>query len=221
MMRGPGSLANVPLAALAGPADLPEIDGLNLELAAENVRRHGGDPGRFATALLAGVSEGVPADRAHVSALVSLAGWRAGALPLRDDALARANAVTDTAVRTAITRVLGIDTDLESFLHRQKADRFWWPDRDAHRGYVCTLGGFSGLGGLWISPPQEARRFAEPGAFAIRAGDDWWRADVDVWGARLVQIGTPPVEGVQANDAASIVLVPDSYLAWVHVGMAL
>lgn len=223
MIRMPGHLANVTNEPLIVPDELPVTHDLDLPLAAANVQQHGGDPARFATALSRGLVDGVPADRADVLALVSLAGWRSGALTLRDDALARANALTDRAARKTAALVLGIETELGDFLKMQETDRFWWPGRAGHRGFVCALGGFSGVGGSWLAPPVEARTLAEPGAFGIRTGDDWWRADVDVWGVRLARLAAPPADAAPASVSTapglvSVVLTADSYLAWVHVG---
>ncbi|MCC6269699.1 MAG: potassium transporter Kef [Microbacteriaceae bacterium] len=218
MIRKAGHLANVSDEPLAVPDSLPSLHDLDWNVLTENVRQHGADPDRFVVSLALGLANGVPANRADALALVSLAGWRAGALTLRDDALARAGAITVKTVRTAAAQVLGIGTDLDGFLTMQESDRFWWPDRGRHDGYVCTLGGFSGLGGPWVSPPSEARPLAEPGTFGIRTGEDWWQADIDVWGLRLTYLPTEPIENAAAPDSVSIEFKDDSYLAWLHVG---
>ncbi len=217
MMRMPGHRANPLRQPRTEVSEIPAVEGLDLVLAAENVRRQGGDPTRFASALSAGFAEGVPSERTDVFALVSLAGWRAGALTLREDALVRAETIIEPAVRSAATRVLDIRSDLHSFLQKQSTDRYWWPDRAKYNGIVCAIGGFAGVGGSWIAPPTEALPLAEAGAFGIRTDDEWWRADLDVWGVRLVRLSAPPTEDPDAAGSVSIILEENSYLAVLHV----
>lgn len=217
MIRMAGHLANVSGEPLVVPESLPAAQGLDWKALIENVQQQGADPDRFVASLAQGFQDGVPADRVDLLTLVSLAGWRAGALALRDDALSRAGAFTETNVRAAATRVLDIDTDLDTFLTRQAVDRYWWPDRARHDGYVCAFGGFAGLGGAWVSPPTESRPLSDAGAFGIRTGEDWWRADIDVWGVRLSPLPTEPDKNTEAPALVSIELKNDSYLAWLRV----
>lgn len=219
-MNRPGHLANTE-APLGSP---PEQAGFDVALAAENVRRAGGDRARFAAGLAAALRERPAPDRAELLGFAALAAWRAGALAYRDDALARLDALVAGDAGLAAARALGLESreSAAAFAAAQRTDRFWWPLRRASRGYVCAVGGFAGLGGTWIVPPEVGVPLSEPGAFAIRAGDEWWRLDADVWGHRLVKMdhvdGDPIGQDPPASDpAASIVCTPSSYLAWVHV----
>ena len=209
----PGHLAN----AVAPGGTPPPLEGLDLGLAAANVRRAGGDPSRFAGSLAAALREepAPPAERAR--SLAAIAAWRAGALAYRDDALDRLDALLGDGSGPAAAAALGMaPSDARSFAVTQRIDRFWWPGRAAERGYVCAVGGFAGLGGAWTAPPAEGFVLTEPGAFAIRAGDEWWRLDADVWGSRLVRLDDDPGPPASAS-SSSIVCPADSYLAWVHV----
>lgn len=213
-MKRPGHLANASPAAGAPPP----VDGLDLTLAAQNVRRAGGDPSRFAGSLAAALREDPEPGRPRALAFAALAAWRAGALVYRDDALARLDGLLTDGAGLAAARALGLDTAslAATFGTAQRTDRFWWPGRAEARGYVCAVGGFAGVGGAWVAPPDEGFALAQPGAFAIRTGDEWWRLDADVWGSQLRRIdGEPPAAA--SDSLASIVCTADSYLAWVHV----
>ncbi|MET4157507.1 potassium transporter Kef [Agromyces sp. PvR057] len=224
MIRVAGTAANSPLAAVPletalsdAAAHCPDLD---LALAAANVGRSGGDPLRFAVTLGAGFAELEAApSRADALDLVAVAGWRAGVLGLRDDALRRLETIrSDERMRPAAAAVLGLDTDeVDGFIERQARDRYWWPGRDRLRGYVCSAGGFAGLGGAWIAPPDGWCALAEPGAFGVHAAGDWWRLDADVWGARLIRLAEAPEASATADPCVSIVCRPDTHLAWLHV----
>lgn len=219
MIRRPVQLAaaRLPLAP-ASPPDLAEV-GLDLPLAAQNVERAHGDAALFGRALAAGAGAAPDAvhDRSRALDLVAVAAWRAGALALRDDALARLAAADDPVHRRALAATLGLGVDvLEAFVRRQRADRFWWPGRVDDRGFVLAAGGFRGFGGAWIRPPERAVRLADAGAFAFLVAGEWWRLDADVWGSRLAASGEPgPASPV--DDGVSIVIGADTHLAWVHV----
>jgi hypothetical protein len=209
VIRRPGHLAN---GAPSSGAPAP-IAGLDLALAARNVASAGGDAGRFGAALAAAQRAGF--DDADGLAVVGVAGWRAGVLALRDDALRHLDELVGRRPAVAAAALGLAESDLPAFLERQRSDRFWWPDRAAANGYVCAIGGFTGLGGAWVAPPAEARPLAADGAFAVRTHEQWWRLDADVWGSRLVQLDAEPAAAAPA--AASVVVFADSYLAWVHV----
>ena len=82
---------------------------------------------------------------------------------------------------------------------------------------------FRGVGGAWIRPPDRVVRLADGGAFAILVAGEWWRLDADVWGARLTASVEPeaaasdPAASTPADDGVSVVIGPDTHLAWVHV----
>lgn len=215
MIRRPGHLADRTV-----PVGTPQpVDGLDLDLAARNVTAAGGSAERFRAAFGAGQAAAGSASLDPVH-LAGIAGWRAGVLGLREDALSRIAAAMPTAA-DAIAAALGMDaTNLEPFLEHQRRDRFWWPGRTEQRGYVCAVGGFAGLGGAWTQPPTDGRPLGADGAFAVRTGERWWRIDADVWGSGLTPLRAvdEPEEGL--GGPASLVTFPDSYLAWIHVADA-
>ncbi|MFJ6678657.1 potassium transporter Kef [Microbacterium sp. NPDC091382] len=191
---------------------MPHVEGVDVDLAARNTAAAGGDPARFAASLAAGFAAASDVD---VVDLAGVAAWRAGALAFRADALQRLARLSQTHPDAAAAALALDSADLGRFLEAQHDDRFWWPGREASRGYVCAVGGFVGLGGAWIEPPVEAVALADAGAFGIRTGEQWWRLDADVWGSRLRPLDDAPEAA--SGGAASIVSFPDSYLAWVHV----
>jgi len=216
---------------------LPEVDGVDLAVAAGNVSRRGGDPGRFARYVSAAVTAGA-ADPDTVRAALAVAAWRSGVLALRDDALERLRGLARRREgRDVAGAALGLDADaVPDLVARQAGDRFWWPDRERWNGYVCAVGGFAGLGGAWIEPPTDGRTLqplaapaakgppvavvaaSGPSAFAVRTGDTWWRIDADVWGSSVTRTGDAPAPSAAARPSrVSLVTRPDSYLAWVHV----
>ncbi|MBD3940264.1 potassium transporter Kef [Microbacterium sp. NEAU-LLC] len=213
MIRRPGHLANRDVPASGAPEQVPGVD---LALAAHNVRAAGGDAGRFGASLAA--AQRLDAAPEHAVSLAGIAAWRAGALALRDDALARLDVLrADAAGRRAVAAALFLAEDaVDEFAERQASDRFWWPGRAEARGYVCAVGGFRGLGGAWTAPPDAGRSLGDDGVFAIRSGADWWRLDADVFGSRLVRLDEQP-RAAASDSRTSIVCLEDSYLAWVHV----
>ncbi|WP_247956741.1 potassium transporter Kef [Microbacterium galbinum] len=226
MIRRPLQLANA--RDSFPPASPPDLTagGLDIAAAIEGVRRAHGEVGLFVRALAAGLAEDADAaaDRERALDLVAIAAWRSGALALRDDALTRLERIEPADERRAAAATLGIGIDLlEAFLRRQRTDRFWWPGRADERGYVLATGGFRGVGGAWIRPPDRVVRLADAGAFAILVAGEWWRLDADVWGARLTASVEPeaaasdPAASAPADDGVSVVIGPDTHLAWVHV----
>lgn len=219
MINRPGMLANrVPFPA----AELPDLSpvGLDATVAAASVERAGGSRVLFARALAAGLAAHPAArtDRDALFALVAIAAWRSGALALRVDALTRLHGATDAERRRGAAATLGIAEDvLDEFLRRQQADRFWWPERDAHRGYVLAVGGFRGVGGAWIRPPERGIRLAGEGAFAFLVAGEWWRLDCDVWGAHLAPLSDAPAPADDPDDGVGLVFGEGSHLAWVRV----
>ena len=237
MIRRPGRLANgvdAPVATDAARAHavaLADDAGLDLGLARANVARAGGDSDLFGAALASGLDAwsgaGGTGGASAVVEFAAIAGWRAGVLALRGDALARIGELRfDAARRSGVAAALGFETGvLDEFIDRQLADRYWWPGRHRVRGYVAAVGGFVGFGDAWIAPADEWRALAGAGAFALHSAQEWWRLDADVWGTRLVRLPAEPEpapsdgEAASSSDAAgaSIVLRGDSHLAWLHV----
>lgn len=221
MNRLPVQLANAP--APFAPARLPDLAsvGLDAAIASASVAQAHGDPELFARALAAGVAADSASldDRDRALALVSIAGWRAGVLGLRTDALCRLAALSTAESRLAAAAALGIGVDhLELFVRRQQDDRFWWPGRADQRGYVLATGGFRGIGGAWIHPPDRVEHLADSGSFAFLVAGSWWRLDADVWGSRLALLADEPDISAAVGDAAvTVVIADDTHLAWVHV----
>ncbi|WP_367823662.1 MULTISPECIES: potassium transporter Kef [unclassified Microbacterium] len=220
MNRVPVQLANAP--APFPPADLPDLSaaGLDTALASTSVRAAHGTPLLFARALAVGLAQDPAAatDRDRALDLVSVAAWRSGALGLRVDALDRLEHLDTPEQRLAAAATLGLGVEvLDEFRRRQRKDRFWWPGRADQRGYVLAVGGFRGIGGAWIRPPERVDTLADAGAFAILVAGSWWRLDSDVWGARLSVLSEAPSEVHTRDDGVSIVIGPDTHLAWVHV----
>jgi len=267
-VRLPRHLANeaagVEMARVA-PAAIDDVDGIDVDgidvVAARTAAvAHGADAHRFNARLAAGLAAasgsqepdgaaggfaGGFAGVATVSPvdLVGISAWRAGALPLRADALARIERMVDEGASHVAAAILGLDADdMVRFIERQRTDRWWWPGRDAFEGYVAAVGGFVGLGGEWADPPREAWPLHDDGAFAVLTGSTWWRLDADVWGSRLVALAEPPARWSDVPPVArqptepsgvvevlathswspgvsvSLVLPPTTYLAWLRVG---
>jgi hypothetical protein len=219
-LRRPGHLARS--VVTLDPPSLPwAVPGLDIERAGANVRAAGGDPVAFLGLVGAAWARTAEDRRFDVEAWTALAGiaaWRAGVISLREDALGRIDRLRQHPEwRSAAAGALGLpDTDLDLFADRQRTDRYWWPGRAAMGGYVCAFGGFAGLGGLWTAPPTRWLALPDPGGFAVRTGDEWWRADIDVWGTRVRRLAAEPASAASPADAG-IVLLPDTYLAWLHV----
>lgn len=219
MIQRPVQLANVREAF--PPASLPDLSGagLDVETAAGGVRRSHGDAGIFVRALAAGVAqdEAALSDRERALDLVAIAAWRSGALAVRADALRRLERADAPLQRLAVAATLGMGIDLlDTFLRSQRTDRYWWPGRVDERGYVLATGGFRGVGGAWIRPPEKVVRLADAGAFAFLVAGEWWRLDCDVWGAQLATTVEPEPSSPVA-DGVSVVIGSDTHLAWVHV----
>lgn len=230
----------------AGAALPSHVPGVDVSLAAANGVSMGADRDHFAHWL----SVGLAAREEHapdvgVVDILGISAWRAGALPLREDALSRVvRLVAGPRAHTdVVAATLGLaGPALEEFAVRQRSDRWWWPGRDAADGYALCTGGFAGIGGAWVTPADAAVAFPDAAAFAIRAGERWWRLDSDVWGSRLAPMNevpqqwdtdstlAPPAtaaglrplatrrEGAGATSIdATVIRMADSYLAWLHV----
>ncbi|WP_394552725.1 potassium transporter Kef [Agromyces sp. MMS24-JH15] len=215
-------------AAQARAFDALAAAGLDPALATGNVVRRGGRERTFRAALGAGVAarptpgapdDGAPAwSREALLDLASVAGWRAGVVALREDALARCEAGRwDAEWAVVAAGVLGVEaSDLDEFLDRQATDRFWWPGRAAVDGFVWSAGGFEGFGDAWIAPPAQWHPLDEPGAFAVLAGGEWWRIDGDVWGCRLARAEAADTGAADGVPGVTLVLRPDTHVAWLR-----
>ncbi|WP_300265627.1 potassium transporter Kef [Microbacterium sp.] len=223
MITRPCQLANEGVSFAAPAADLAGV-GLEVDVAADAVRRAGGDVELFTGTLSAGIEADPTArgERQYALDLVAWAGWRAGVLALRDDALRRLDAVDTNRRRAAAAAVLLIPPDeIDEFRTRQRHDRYWWPARGVRDGYVFSVGGFQGLDGVWIRPPERVERLSAAGAFGILVAGDWWRLDGDVWGSRLTLLGpeepASETKAVFADDGVTLVISEDTHVAWLHV----
>lgn len=237
MIRRPGRLANGRLelpvadhAARERASELADAARLDLGVAAANVARAGGDAALFRTALAAGLAarastsdevaggDGAGVARAVLD-LAAIAGWRAGALGLRHDALTRLGALrADGAMHAAAAATLGFDVDvLDEFLERQAVDRYWWPGRALANGYVAAVGGFVGFGGSWIAPADRWFPLPGDGAFALRSAGEWWRLDADAWGTRLVRLGAPEPGPGAETPGVTLSVDAGTHLVWLHV----
>lgn len=181
------------------------LPDLVLEETVTRVRDWGGNPRRYRLALSRGLDAlGGDADPADVRSLAAVAGWRAGVLDLRDDALARAVGLPAAAA----ARTLGLAAEnLDWFLTAHYEDRFAWPDQKVG-DVIARVGGFRGLGGSWIVHPREAAALGD-GRFRVICGDESWIIRADVFGASLTpadveQATAPAVTGGAVDAVVSI-----------------
>ena len=197
-----GHVANVGLAA--DETALPTIDGVDLAATVDRVSGWGGDPGLYTRFLAAGLS--ASADATDARRIGVIAGWRAGVLALRSEALSSAAAAQPAAVAAA----LGIaETQVAEFLAAQAVDRFGMPSSS---GVVARIGGFRGFGGPWIAPPASPR-FVGDGVIEVDCGAEVWQIVADVFCARLEQ-----VEHASASievGTATVETSDDSYLVTI------
>ena len=141
-----------------------------------------------------------------------LAGWRSGVVDLRDEALLRVADVVAEAAEAALGLPAG---QLQAFTTAQATDPFAWPTSDQ---LVAQIGGFSGFGDAWITPPSSAR-FVSAHAVEVACGDELWLAYVDVFGARLARapkaasgLWTTPTVGTLISENSYLVEI--SRVAW-------
>lgn len=190
----------------------PQLTAEELAVATANVAAWGGNPPLFHHFLTAGLAVAPVPDARQ---LASIAGWRAGALSLRFEALRLLPVLPETAVAAA----LGLAPQtLADFAELQQLDPYWWPGRAAARGQVLRAGGFSGLGGPWLAPPTRAGRGSITGRWVVLAGTTWWQLDADAFGAVLTALGEPPESGPDTDPSGvRITVSPDSYLVTLSV----
>ncbi|WP_309069157.1 potassium transporter Kef [Microbacterium sp.] len=167
----------------APTASLPTGYDVDLHAAGARVVAWGGNATRFADSLGRGVAAVPDLAPAEIVTLGAVAGWRAGVLGLRDDALARmASATGPLAMACAAALRLRPD-ELASTVAGQRQDRFWWPGATS-RSVVARVGGFRGLGGPWDLPPRDPQPIAA-GAWTVRVGDARIAIEADVFGHRV------------------------------------
>ncbi|WP_203135480.1 potassium transporter Kef [Microbacterium sp. JZ31] len=159
---------------------------MDLEAASARVVAWGGDAARFADAVARGVAAVPDLGPAAVVTLAAVAGWRAGVLGLRDDALTRLAAATGPLAAACAAALRLRPDDLAFTVTGQRQDRFWWPGATS-RSVVARVGGFRGLGGPWDLPPADPRQIAA-GAWSVRVGDARIAVEADVFGHRLTAL---------------------------------
>ncbi len=209
---------------------MPPFEGLDAAAVTRAAVAQGAESEAFAALVAAGQAAGEsrPLD------LIAIAAWRAGAITLRADALARLRERDSDDVAAAL---LGCAPhEVAEFVERQAADRWFMPGSDGKAGYVCSVGGFAGIGGAFRRPVEEGVALADDGAFAVREGPRWWRIDADVWCARLVPLDAAPREAsgvvpLRADEPVasamwadgvrvSLMVPPQTHLAWLYVERA-
>jgi len=222
-----------------------EQAGADWSTVVRNVRGAGADVPMFAAALAAGAeaSEAVEASGTGdggtptVVDLIALAAWRAGAVQVRADAWARMERLLSTAAASAAAATWDVSVaDAVAWVEHGREDRWWWQGAHEARGFVAAVGGFAGLGGRWDEPPVKAVPLAEEGAFAVKAGREWWRLDADVCGARWAPVANADPQWNAAiasrgdatherlatvewvpGQVVSLVRLGYSYVLWLHV----
>lgn len=214
MIRRPGHSVNA--SVRRAPVTLPPGTGLDLDLAAANVARWGGDTELFGSFLAAGLAERTTRSTEVVQDLAAVAAWRAGVIGLRTDALRAVTACLDAGIAEAAGATLGMPgTDVAGFAEGQRTDRFFWPAwQKLDRAYLLArIGGFAGLGGPWLAHPGDVIAAGE-GRWLVEVGDELWQVDADLFGHSVSPAGAEPES---AGDPAGttgvrVVSVATSYL---------
>lgn len=141
--------------------------------------------------------------------LAVLAGWRHGAVRLRDAALGVLALSPDT-----VCPALGAGTRLAAELAaRSRSERWWWPAGPRPARHV--VGGFRGDGGTWLERPR--LHSADDQAWYVVADGLLWAIIADVHGAAVVPAGdapegaTVPTTDLPGPGAAVLSVLPRSY----------
>ena len=210
ILSWPAQAVNAQLRPSGAP--VPQLAAEDLAVASANVAAWGGSPALFHHFLAVGLAAAPVPD---VRQLASVAGWRAGALNLRFEALR----LLPTLPEPAVAATLGLAPDtLSDFVELQQLDPYWWPGRAAAGGQVLRTGGFAGLGGPWLVPPSRAGRAAITGRWVVLTGDSWWQLDADVFGALFTGLDEAPECGPDTDPSGvRITVSPDSYLVTLSV----
>ncbi len=129
----------------------------------------------------------------------AVAAWRCGAAHLRRAALDACGRLPVPVVALILKLPEGSDAAyLETVLTHLRRDRWYdpgvFPDRqDQALRWAGIVGGFSGYGGPFISPPTVTVGDAD--RIYLRDKDGAWRLHVDRFGATLRRAADPPVDG--------------------------
>ncbi|MES2445238.1 MAG: hypothetical protein V4574_20630 [Pseudomonadota bacterium] len=151
-----------------------------------------GTPGADVSAWLDRMKAVAPlATAATLPAIGQVVAWRCGMAHYREGALAAADGLPPETALAAI----GAGGDWAEVRAALRASRWWTPEPVPEAG--VTVGGFTGLGGPFASPP-EVRACAE--GFLLRSGARVELAIADAFGATL-HASTP--EDFRAADAQS------------------
>ncbi|SDJ97126.1 hypothetical protein SAMN05428985_10273 [Nocardioides sp. YR527] len=216
MIRRPGHSVNAST-RLADPTPMPVVVGLDLELAAANVARFGGDEQRFDSSLRAGLRAlgSLPSEAQAVQDLAAVAAWRSGVIGLRTDALRALSSCLDAGLSGAAAATLGMpSTDIAGFAEGQRTDRFFWPAwRGLGRAYLLArIGGFAGLGGPWSAHPGDVLPVGE-GRWLVEVGEELWEVTADLFGHSVsLAADDPGPDDAAGTPGVRVVSVPTSYL---------
>ena len=132
--------------------------------------------------------------------LGALCAWRAGMAHLREAALAQA----DTLPPALAAAALGVaEAQWPAARTRLQAERWWNPHTDAIDPQGQTLGGFSGLGGPFATPPE--LRAGSNGFFA-RSGERHYLLMADAFGAVVLPASAPEFAAASHIRVAAVAL---------------
>ena len=159
MIARPRHAANDGL--VVGELVLQPVAGLDLEATVDRVGEWGGGRALYATLLASSLATLDEPDAATVRSIAAIAGWRAGVIDLRREALARAE---DVPGSTAAAALAIHPAELGWVLEHQATDRYAYPGSGP---LIATVGGFRGFGGPWPAPPLDPRALGD-GRVAVR-----------------------------------------------------
>jgi hypothetical protein len=196
--------------SLSSP-DVGTIEGVDLAATVERIVGWGGDAKLYLHFLGRGIDAGALTS-AGARALGVVAGWRSGVVDLRDEALAHVAQLSEEVATAALGLAAG---QREAFVAQQASDPFAWPTSDS---LVARIGGFSGFGGVWVTPPTLAR-FVSSNVVEITCGAERWAAHVDVFGVRVTRADGATSATTFAADARALVS-ENSYLVDIARGAA-
>jgi hypothetical protein len=190
--------------------DVSRFDMSRFEGSADNVTRWGGDRHRYLASLAAGLATDPTLDQGQTRDLAAIAAWRAGVIGLRTAALGALDRLADHS--PAVGAVLGLPVvQVPHFAVGQVTDRFFWPPWTAGSAYlIARVGGFVGLGGPWLAPPQSVTAVG-PGRWGVTADGSTWNVDIDLFGHSITQ-GDPSQSLTDERVTATLRTSATSYL---------